>query len=173
MLRYRFHDSGAGSILERLERNMYRGAIIGPHGSGKTTLIEDLSRLLEGELVWVRLNAEAENPGKSTRNNLPDTVDQRHAIVIDGAEQLGSWAWWRLHRRIRNAGVIIITSHRPGRFPTIHECTTDPSLLRELVEELAPEVVGTVDLEALYERHGGDIRLCFRELYDLRAGRAS
>ena len=170
-LPYRFHDGGAGSLLERLERNKGRGTIIGPHGSGKTTLLEDLARRLEGELIWVRLNAETENPGTSARNNLPDTVDQCHAIVIDGAEQLGAWAWWRLHRRIREAGSIIITSHRPGRFPTIHECTTNPELLDELVNELAPGAVKTVDLNELFERHDGNIRLCFRELYDLWAGR--
>jgi len=171
-LAYRFLDRGAGSILERLERNNDRGAIIGPHGSGKTTLLEDLARRLEGELVLVRLNAETEDPKSSVRNSLPDTVDQRHAIVIDGAEQLGAWVWWWLQHRIRNAGAILITSHRPGRFPTIHECATSPGLLKELVNELAPGAVETVDLNELFERHDGNIRLCFRELYDLRAGRA-
>ncbi len=158
-------------MLERLQKCRGRGAIIGPHGSGKTTLLEELARQLEHEVVWIRLNIESHNSGRSARNCLPRTVDQRHAIVIDGAEQLGACTWWRLHRRIQKAGTILITSHRQGRLPTIYECSTSPELLKELVRELASEATTTVNLEALYERHGGDIRLCFRELYDVWAGR--
>ena len=160
-------------MLERLQKRRGRGAIIGPHGSGKTTLLEEAARQLENEVVWIRLNIETLNPGRAVQNSLPRTVDQRHAIVIDGAEQLGASAWWRLHRRIKKAGTILITSHRQGRIPTIYECTTSPGLLQELVSDLAPEATATVNLEALYERHGGDIRMCFRELYDVWAGRWS
>ena len=171
-LRYRFHDGGTELIIGRLERNNGRGAIIGPHGSGKTTLLEQLSNRVGGELVWVRLNSDQINPMVIARNSLPEAIDRRHTILIDGAEQLGRWSWWWLHRQVRKAGTIIITSHRAGRLPTIHECTTNQELLEELVNELAPGAVKTMDLNELFERHGGDIRLCFRELYDLRAGRA-
>ena len=54
-------------------------------------------------------------------------------VLIDGAEQLGAWSWLRLERRLRPAGVVIIPSHRPGRLPTTHECTTTPELLADLV----------------------------------------
>jgi hypothetical protein len=55
------------------------------------------------------------------------------------------------------------------------ECTPDLELLRELVVELRPADAPTLmpDLEELYLRHGGNIRSCFRELYDLYAGRAA
>ena len=170
-LAFRSHDGGTDSLLERLQKRRGRGAIIGPHGSGKTTLLEELARRLQGKVVWVRLNADHVNPGETARRCLPDLIDQRHVILIDGAEQLGACAWWWFNRRLRNAGAIVITGHRRGRFPTIHECTTSPGLLVELVAELAPEIGEAVDLEELYERHKGDIRMCFRELYDVWAGR--
>jgi hypothetical protein len=102
---------------------------------------------------------------------LPQALSADHAILIDGAEQLGGVAWWRLERRLRPAGKLVITSHRPARLPTIHECTTSPELLAELIDELAPGTAFEIDIEALYQRHDGNIRLCFRELYDRWAGR--
>lgn len=162
-----------GEVLALLAGRNHRGAIVGPHGSGKTTLLEQLADHLTGKIVWVRLNAENGHPKTSARGMLPQTVDQHHAILIDGAEQLGRWSWWLLHREIHNAGIIVITSHRPGRFPTIHECTTSPALLKELVGELESGAAAMVDFEDLYERHGGNIRMCFRELYDVWAGRST
>ncbi len=170
-LAYRFRDGGIDSILERLGRNQDRGAIVGRHGSGKTTLLEQLADRLEGEITWVRLNADHVHPGETARRYLPEVVDQRHVVLIDGAEQLGRWSWWRLHLRIRHAGTIIITSHHKGRLPALFECTTSPELLKELVSELVPDGAAAMDLEHLYERRGGNIRLCFRELYDVWAGR--
>jgi hypothetical protein len=166
---YRFQGSGIASVIDRLERNGGRGAIVGPHGSGKTTLLELVARRLEGRNLWIGLNAETVRPLESVLAALPDTVTSGHAILIDGAEQLGRWAWWRLARRVRDAGIVVITSHTPGRLPTIHECTTSPQLLAGLVAELAPDITRSTDLDELYRRHDGNIRLCFRELYDLWA----
>ena len=103
--------------------------------------------------------------------SLPNEIGSDDTILIDGAEQLGPWSWQRLHRRLKKAGTIVITSHKPGRLPTLHQCATDPTLLAELVNELAPDAIDTVDLDELFQRHNGNIRLCFRELYDLWAGR--
>lgn len=170
-LHYRFRRGAINDIKAALARHGNRGAIVGPHGSGKTTLLEHLAEGFDSDVVWIRLDAALANPHKVLCAGLPDLVDARHTILIDGAEQLGRWSWRRVHHRIRKAGAFIITSHRPGRLPTIHECATDPDLLADLVAELAPEMVGAVDLEDLFRRHGGNIRLCFRDLYDLWAGR--
>lgn len=169
-LSYRFHDSGIDELIATIAAAGGRGAVIGPHGSGKTTLLEELAQQLGGEIVRIRLNADTSNPAASVREHLPVAVDHRHSILFDGAERLGSWSWWRIHRRIRSAGSIVITSHRSGRLPTIYECRTDPELLIELVGELAPDGVDA-DLEELYRRYGGNIRLCLRELYDVWARR--
>lgn len=170
-LEFRFHGDDVQSIAERLRLTGGRGSVIGPHGSGKTTLLEHLAGRLDGRPVWVRLNAQTTRPVESAVSRLPRPITKEHAVLIDGAEQLGPWSWWRLRRRIRNARTIIITSHSPGRLPTLHECTTSPQLLTELVGELAPEMTGPTDLDELFRRHNGNIRLCFRELYDVWARR--
>jgi hypothetical protein len=73
-----------------------------------------------------------------------------------------------LNTRTRHAGRLIVTRHRPGPLPAIYHCRTTPDLLIELVRELAPEHApdlepGLADLFALYH---GNLRQCFRELYD-------
>lgn len=171
-LDFRLRGTDWDGILGHLDLEGGRGAIVGPHGSGKTTFLEQLAGRLAGEIVWVRLNTITANPGKTAQASLPADVDHHHAILIDGAEQLGPWSWWRFHRRVDKAGTIVITSHNPDRLPMLFQCTTDPGLLVDLVQELAPDAIDTVDLDELFQRHDGNIRLCFRELYDLWAGRA-
>lgn len=166
-LRYRFRRGGIDEVKTALARHRNRGAVVGAHGSGKTTLLEELAVHLSGDIVWVRLNAEIDRPAVTALEVLNHGIGPGHTILIDGAEQLSYRSWWRVRRRIRSAGTIVITSHRPGRLPTIHECTTDLALLEELVRELAPDAAAREDLEALFLRNNGDLRLCLRELYDV------
>ena len=170
-LEYRFRRGTLDELVARIQRHGGRGAIVGVHGSGKTTLIEEIAHELDGRILWVRLTAETSRPLDHARAALPISIDRHHTVLFDGAEQLGRLDWLRFRRTVRNAGTVVITCHTPGRLPTIHECRTDPELLRDLVTELAPDAVDAVDLEALFHRHAGNIRLCFRELYDLYAGR--
>ena len=170
-LDFRFSGTDWDGVLGHLALEGGRGAIIGPHGSGKTTLLEQLAGRLAGEAVWIRLNTDIDLPFMTAIESLPNEIGHDHTILIDGAEQLGAWPWWRLHRWLKKAGTIVVTSHIPGRLPTLYQCTTDPGLFVELVEELAPDDIDTVDLDELFQRHDGNIRLCFRELYDLWAGR--
>ncbi len=169
-LDYRFGNGTIDDLVAALALAHHRGALVGPHGSGKTTLLENIGVRLEGEIVWIRLNAEDRTPGAKAHAHLPEILESRHVVLVDGAEQLGRWAWWRFQRRIRTAGAIVITSHHSGRLPTLHECTTDPALLQKLVAELAPEVADSTDLDEVFNRHNGNLRLCFRELYDRCAG---
>lgn len=165
-LAYHFDRGGLPMIVERLARHGGRGAIVGPHGSGKTTLMDELADSLSSEPVRIRLDAVTAHPFRTTVRALPTAVGSRHAVLLDGAEQLGATAWWRLQQRVRRAGLVVITSHRPGRLPTVHTCATTPELLRELVRELDPATAATVDIGDLFDRHGGNLRECFRELYD-------
>jgi len=53
-VRYRLLDNTWPQLLERLALMRYRGAIVGPEGSGKTTLMEDLEPHLLGAGYTVR-----------------------------------------------------------------------------------------------------------------------
>lgn len=152
-------------LLDRLAALGWRAAIVGPHGRGKTTLLEDLAPRLEARGFRVRmLTLWDEHPrlGAEDRAHLRD-LGPRDFLLLDGAEQLGPLSWLLLKRRCRGAGGLLVTSHRPGLLPTLLECDTSPELLAGIVRELGAEVP---DPEALFARHGGNLRNALRELYD-------
>jgi hypothetical protein len=173
-LAYRTNEFEVASLCRRLENLRDRAAIVGPKGSGKTTLLEELATSLPGQMVRVRIEASSRRPWRSARAQLPKTITPNHVVLVDGAEQLGPLGWRLLLRATRRARTFIATLHHPGRLPTLIECRTDHGLLCDLVEELAPVDAPALvpDLEGLFRRHRGDIRMCFRELYDVYAGRS-
>ncbi len=163
-----------GELLDRLERLDHRGAVIGPHGTGKTTLLAKLGRHLgPHRAVHVRIPGDGPNAVARTLARLPAVDVADRIVLLDGSERLTPVAWWRLRIAWRRASGLVITAHGPGRLPTLVEMRTDPALLRDLVAELSPDDVDRIgpDLDELFRRHRGDIRACLRALYDRYAGR--
>lgn len=174
-LAYRCNGLDASALRKHLEVIGGRAAIIGPKGSGKTTLLEEIACALAGDPVLVRIEGSCRHPWRKARIQLPKPVTPNHLILVDGAEQLGPIGWHQLLHMTRHARSFVATLHQPGRLPTLIECKTNSRLLHDLVEELAPTDAIAVEpnLEELFLRHNGNIRSCFRELYDLYAGRKS
>jgi len=172
---YRNNGLGLAGLCRRLEVIGGRAAIVGRKGSGKTTLLEELASALSGEPVRVRITGACRQPWRAARAQLPRLVRPNHVVLVDGAEQIGTLGWHLLLRAVRRARCLVVTLHRPGRLPTLIECRPDRGLLCDLVEELAPSDAPTLAprLADLFERHDGNIRSCFRELYDVYAGRAT
>jgi len=172
-LAYRFDGFSLEALCRRLDELGGRAAIVGPEGSGKTTLLQGLAPGLSGTTIWVRLGASCHRPWHTARAQLPSPVAEKHTVLIDGAEQLGPLGWRRFLFAIRSAGRLVATLHRPGLLPTLIECRPSCDLLRDLVKELAPTQAPQLasELDDLFRRHDGNIRLCLRDLYDLFAGR--
>jgi hypothetical protein len=171
-IRYELPEGQADGLLARLERLRYRAAIVGPHGTGKTTLMEDLETPLARlgfRVRHLRLDAEHRRFSRGCLSRFAATLDARDLVCLDGAEQLG-WARWLTFRwRTRRAGGVLITSHRAGLLPTLIECTTSPELLDRIVSRLAPQTEGVRTPKDLYARHHGNLRDALRELYDVCA----
>ena len=149
-------------LLTRFAAQGRRGVLVGVHGSGKTTLLEALAERL-GEVTWLRLrNDRAHN--RAALAALPPRVPG--VLLLDGLEQLGPLAWWRVRGR---APRILATSHVSGRLPLLRRHGTSVALLVALVRDLGEEPPG--DVEALFARHRGNVRECLRELYDRTAMR--
>ncbi len=149
---------------------------MGLHGHGKTTLLEELAGLFEQEqrsLFWIRLREGdrqlPQNVWQALRQEFQKNAAERACILLDGAEQLAWWQWRRFRRHLQSGQSCLITSHRPGLLPTLLVCETSAARLTELVEELQGETSSAqkLQLQQLFQRHRGDIRLCFRDLYDL------
>jgi energy-coupling factor transporter ATP-binding protein EcfA2 len=172
-LGFRHDGTTLQDLRQRLEELGGRVAIVGPEGSGKTTLLEEIASDLGPPRTMVRIPGSCPRPWRTVRAQLPRPVTPRHAVLVDGSEQLGAVGWRRLLHATRRARYLIVTVHSPGRLPTLIECSTDASLLRDLVEELAPQKFNEIEssLDGLFHRNNGNLRLCLRELYDVYAGR--
>jgi hypothetical protein len=153
-------------MMARLEAMGRRGAIVGPHGSGKTTLIQSLiPRLGERGLSVHAARVTQAEPSLDVKwwRQLR-RAGQATVVVVDGAERLDSLAWLKLRYHARRAWGLIITMHKAGRLPTWVATRTDPALLRELVDELSPGA--SIDTAATYEQSGGNLRTALRTCYD-------
>lgn len=175
-LPYRALDFSWDAFLGRLKASGYRGAVVGPHGSGKTTLLLEAQRRLEARGIAVTygfLNEQTIGKRRAAigllREAASDTV-----LFLDGAEQLDplTWAWFK--RRARRLRGLVVTTHRPGRLPTLYQTRSSEGALRDLLESLNP---GEVDADweralAHYRACRGNVRDVFFALYDdhARAG---
>lgn len=166
-VRYRLTGGSWDDLLDRLDALGRRAAIVGPRGTGKTTLLEDLAPRLRARGFGVRelrLDEEAPDFAPDFLDRLFGSVGERDVLLLDGAEQMGRTSWARFERRSRAAGGLIVTSHRAGLLPTLIETRTSPDLLAALVEQLLGE--RPAELRGLFEKHAGNLREALRELYD-------
>lgn len=166
-LKYTFERGSHEQLLEQCELLKYRGAIVGPHGTGKTTLLRELqdhlrSKHFETELVslhdWCRTPQWP---------NLSAAARRKAIILLDGAELLSCFAWFRFRFISRHAAGVIITSHTPGLLPTLYTTTTSFELFEQLTRELLGGLYPAEGLRLLYRKYQGNLRQCFFELYDL------
>lgn len=163
-------------LLDRLAALGFRAALVGPHGHGKTTLLEDLAPRLEERGFRLRsatLRAGDRRLAAAQEETLFRDLSARDLLLVDGAEQLGRLAWLRLRRKSHAAGGLVITSHRSGLLPTFHECRTSPELLAGIVRDLLESGAEGMSPapEDLWQRHRGNLRDALRELYDVWAAR--
>ena len=141
------YDPGGGGwerVARRLRETRFRGAIIGPHGHGKTTLLLNLAEHVDlrpamprGSTVvtsmWVQVRP-------CERGNLA-TVRRMvrgypYLLLIDGYDLL---PWNDRLRVLARRGPVLVTSHRRTMLPTVARCRTSPALLGRLIERLSPE----------------------------------
>ncbi len=175
-VRYRFQHGDREALLGELERLHYRAAIVGPEGTGKTTLLEDLAAPLAERgfrTRWLRLSREQPRFERAFLRDFFAQLTPQDLVLLDGAEQMSRWAWSRFRTRCRAAGGLLITAHFEGLLPTVLRSTTSPALLREVVAQILGHEPASLAplLDELYEKHQGNLRLALRELYDLAAER--
>lgn len=173
-VRYRLVGLTWPELLARCETLRYRVALVGPHGSGKTTLLEDLAPHLHQRGFRTRLIRLTEDCPKLDRGSAQrvfTTLSPSDILLFDGAEQLNPLAWLWFRWRTRTAGGLIITTHRPGRLPTLLQCSTSADLLAEIAAELLASPPETLRPQAatLFAKHHGNLRNALRDWYDLVA----
>lgn len=161
----------ADTLVGRLKAAQWRGQIVGPHGTGKSSLLYALSDSLAsaGRVVY-RFN-QHDRQRRLSREDLRqvDWTD-RTLIVVDGYEQLGRWSrlWLDLRCRWSSAG-LLVTSHTDVGLVTLF--TTQPSfeLFDQLVGRLAagfPVLLTNDDLRESWSRSPDNLREALFSLYD-------
>ena len=163
------------ALTTRLEALDWRGALVGPEGSGKTTLLEDLEAPLTARGLRVRhlrLSREAPSFAPGFLAQFYDSLMPNDCVLFDGAEQMSRLAWRRFERESRRAAGLVVTTHRAGLLPALAQCQTSPQLLRAILVQLLGDDAAQWDdeIETLWARHDGNLRLALRELYDVYAG---
>lgn len=173
-VRYRPRGGTLKELLEQLHRLGYRGAIVGPNGTGKTTLLEHIEpelRVLGFRTKLLRFYDKKRRFRRGEMKRFLADLTRQDFILLDGAEQMSTlhWQWFKL--RSKKAGGLLITAHKKGMLPTLTECATSPELLEEIISEL---LVGETALSngrsmELFKAHQGNIRSALREMYDIYA----
>jgi len=167
-------DTAEGLIC-RLREARWRGQIIGPHGTGKSTLLATLLPLLEHEgrrptLITLRKESKAPR-GRLSKFISQATGDSRWMLVIDGYEQLGRFERWRIHRQMAGqAGGLLVTTHRPLKMEWTFETRTNHAVAQEVVRRLTSgyaDLIATAEVNRIFEQCTGDVRELLFKLYDL------
>ncbi|OVE76164.1 hypothetical protein BVX97_01885 [bacterium E08(2017)] len=157
---YQMDDTDIESLLQKLKSMNYSGAIVGPHGFGKTTLMEALKERLESDGHTIKMM----RPDRGQRPRLsPEDI-----VFLDCAGLLNPFRMMLFKWLTRKCKGVVITSHKTGVLPTLYECRTSKELQGKIVSELANDTSDKLRAisDSLYEKYNGNIRNSLRELYD-------
>lgn len=179
---YRFASGfDAEALVARLRDFGWRGAIVGPHGSGKSALLATLAPQVEQSGLIVRSvtlhDGQRRLPGDFA---WPACDEPRGVIVVDGYEQLGWIARWKLNSHCRRSGWgLLVTVHSCGaaaEFPVLYRASPNLATVERLIEEQLPPHDGLIqagEIAAAFRDHHGNVRETFFSLYDLFERRRS
>lgn len=161
----------AESLVARLRLNGWWGAIVGPHGSGKSALLAALLPAMRsaGRLpILVELH-DGQRALPLELGQISAIADQT-LIVVDGYEQLSRRSRWGLKRFCRQKSLgLLVTSHRSAGLPELWRTETSPELACQVVAWLLGDRPWEVSHERVAEvfyRHGGNLREVLFEFYD-------
>jgi hypothetical protein len=162
----------ADGLVELLRASGWRGEILGPHGSGKSSLVAALIPAMRNAgrcPVLIELHDGQRRLPVDLRQ-VPG-LGQNSVVIVDGYEQLSLWNRWQLKRFCRRRGLgLLVTSHRPVGLPQLCRVSPSPALAQQIVQFLLrdrEELVDAADVARRFHRHRGDLRELLFDLYDL------
>ncbi|MCB9753538.1 MAG: hypothetical protein H6713_26650 [Myxococcales bacterium] len=167
-LPYRLRGADWATLIERVRAGGWL-EVVGPHGAGKTRLLEELARRLPAAGVptrYARVGPGGQDVSRSMFN-------RERALLIDGLEAAPRRAAWRVRLALATgrARAVVVARHVGGRARRLYTCAPDYALARELVDALDPaSAPDDASLRALLAGHEGNLRAVFRALYDRAAG---
>lgn len=170
---FHFNESEtAEQLVEKLKQNHWRGEIIGPHGTGKSTLLENLKPFIEhAGRGLIHLKLTAEKPSLNVSELFGGAWNAQTLVIIDGYEQLRFLARFVLAvRRLFSGAGMLITAHRSMGFPPLYETRASEPIFNDLVELLMREANSTItrtEAAQALQASRGNVRDALFRLYDL------
>jgi hypothetical protein len=161
------------AVIDEIGR--HGGASIeGPHGTGKSTLLFALAAALEtaGQVVAI-VRLRGIRDGIATVSAI-HRASRGTIVCLDGWDVLGPLAmvirWLAAARGV----TLVVTAHRPIRFPFVVRTDASLPLLAAIVERLPDNggLIEQADLADALARHPGNIREALLDLYDRFESRA-
>lgn len=161
------------------------GALVGPHGTGKSTLLVHLERAVTAS---GRRASRVKAPGRDEHGRRPprwetaaalaeakaaiDGLEPHDVLLLDSADRVGRIARWRLVRAARRRHVnVLLVAHRELGVPTLHHRQVDAGLARRLAAGLLADgstfpLPDAPWFAAALSEHRGNLRAVFGRLYD-------
>jgi hypothetical protein len=165
--------TNADSLIAGLEQTGWIGEIIGPHGSGKSTLVQTLLPHLKEAGRALEFYSLHEFQRRMPADQLKAVQwTSRTQIVVDGYEQLGFLQRIRLRRKCRkwHAG-LLVTAHAPTGLPLLCRTETSRELARQIVAGLLADdddmQIGPEEADLAFVETGGNLREMLLRLYDV------
>ena len=138
------------TLLAKL-RGTRRAVVVGPHGTGKSTLLHTFLPKLQRSFPKVAFHQLSNDPslglrkrmmerfraGKRVRDVLAE-LPADGLLVVDGWEQMTRSSRWRVAKSAMTRKVtLLVTAHRgmPG-WTVLHETRSTPKLIRSLADDL-------------------------------------
>jgi hypothetical protein len=156
-------------VAIRLKRHGYRGAICGPHGCGKTAMLQALGdQLMDHGFTPLPLFIN-----QNRTQALPDEwrrairrARPTDALLLDGYDLLPWWARAWVCFASRRAGAVVLTTHRDVWYKSIARPRASPALFRKLVTRLSKAHAESMDTDRLFDQANGNLREALRLAYD-------
>ena len=149
------------------------GQIVGPHGTGKSTLLKAISDEMrrQGEtVVEAVLRDQQRKLPPELHKRLRELRGKIFVLTIDGYEQLSYLEQFRmLWIKFRYRCGLLITAHRPvAGWPILYETSPNFDTLKRVLRHLLKNetLISAEYLDTLYEKYNGNLRLILLDLYD-------
>ena len=146
--------------------------LLGPKGTGKTTLLEDLEPLIQQRGLnthWIRLQVESTQADRTAAIAKISSLNPQDVCLFDGAEVLHLWQWRHVCRTARSNGfTLIATLHRKRGVPILQRTEADWALVELFVRQLSGKHYSDPlrdHAQQAFQASHGNMREVFRACY--------